>query len=184
MYDLIYMVRCVPQRMKYVKVIQEQIPELIVFQDKDGCAMKSFIKALRLIGERRAILLEDDVLLTSNFKEKAHAVIEQYPDSIINFFTGMSKLVTEAKWRAGSSFSCNPCTYYPKGYGTIIADYYDVWEGKIKHPTGTDIIIADWLKSRKERWYMHYPSLVQHLPGISAIDPRRPRNRKCYTFEP
>lgn len=180
--NLVYVVRCVPQRMIHVLEVKKQIPELIVYQDRDGNAMYSFIKALRLIGERPAVLMEDDIKLTSNFKSKAEAVIAEHPGTIISFFT-LARKITHSEWRGGSRFSSNLCTYFPPGYAVQIADYYDEWTRKEEHPTGYDLMIADWLKSRKERYYLHQPSLVQHLHLVSAIDRRRSKYRKAVNFE-
>ena len=181
--NLLYLVRCVPSRQKYVEKMKSQIPGLVIYNDTDGNAMKSFIKSLRLIGNRAAIILEDDVELTSHFCEKAEEVMRKHPQSFITFFH-LSKVNLTSRWEPGSKFCMAQCIYIPEGYATQIADYYPKWTRKEEHPTGTDLMIADWLKSRKEKYYIHCPSLVQHLPIVSVINNRRSKFRQSATYKP
>ncbi len=43
-------------------------------------------------------------------------------------------------------------------------------------------MVADFLKERHMRYYIHVPSLVEHRIGKSLIDPRRSSRRQSLTF--
>ena len=77
----------------------------------------------------------------------------------------------------------NQCFYLPELYSKSIYEYYTTWDKKEEHPTGYDILIADFLKSRKEKYWIHVPSLVQHRKVKSIINSRRGNNRQSKTFE-
>ena len=51
-----------------------------------------------------------------------------------------------------------------------------------EHPNGTDAMVRDFLKDRKEKYWIHCPSLVDHRQGKSVIDPRRSSKRQSFTF--
>ena len=179
--DLAYVMRAVSSRMKLVGPVKEQIPRLEILIDRSGNAMQSFLEALSVIGDRPVILLEDDIKLTSQFCEKAEKAVGNFPKSVIKFFD-LSKKQTQSRWESGAKFCSTLCIYLPANYATQITDFYPAWERKEIHPTGTDILIADWLKSRKERYYVYCPSLVQHLPVVSVINSRRSKYRQSITF--
>jgi len=45
-----------------------------------------------------------------------------------------------------------------------------------------DTMIGDWLKKRKERYWVVVPNLADHQIGKSAIDSRRSSKRVSKTF--
>lgn len=49
--------------------------------------------------------------------------------------------------------------------------------------SGLDLMVADWLKGRREKYWIHVPSLVQHRTLPSLIDSRRSTKRQSQTFE-
>jgi len=162
--------------------MRDQIPNLVAFQDTKGHAMVTFLESLGFIQDRPCVMLEDDIELTSNFCAKIEPVIAAHPASFKTFFS-LSKKYTASRWANGGNFCMSQCLYFPPGYALHIAQYYADWPRKEEHPTGYDFLIADWLKSRKERYYIHCPSLVQHLPVVSLIDGRRSKFRQSPTFE-
>ena len=47
---------------------------------------------------------------------------------------------------------------------------------------GVDLLIQDYLKLTKQKYYIHVPSLVDHRIYKSAIDPRRSTKRQSLTY--
>jgi len=160
------------------------IPELIVVQDKTNNAMDTFLTAMSITGNDAAVHIEDDIIITSDFCAKLHTVIAKMPDMVIQFFSmRKADLTIGSRLDYGRTFMMNQCFYLPHSYSKMILEYYPVWPQRERHKTGYDILIADWLKFRKEKYWIHVPSLVQHRKCKSIINPRRPNNRQSITFE-
>lgn len=160
------------------------IPDLIVIQDKTNNAMTTFLEAMLIAGNDPAVHIEDDIILTSNFVSKLESAIKKRPDMVIQFFSmRKADLTIGSRLDYGRTFMMNQCFYLPINYSRMIFEYYPDWPQKGVHKTGYDILIADWLKARKEKYWIHVPSLVQHRKCKSIINPRRPNNRQSKTFE-
>lgn len=151
------------------------IPNLHICTDYNHDAMGNFLNSMNFT-DKPAIHLEDDAILCDNFVERVTEAVSQYPDKIINFFSLRSRDYEEQKpfLVPGSRYIGNVCFYLPAGYGPMIASHYDVWPGKVTDPTGYDLLMADWLKGRKESYVQWFPHLVNHGTGKSIINPRRP----------
>lgn len=146
-------------------------------------AMMTYLAALRKAGDHPALLLEDDIILTRGFMEKARAAIADNPDSIIQFFSRSARDRKDGTRRkAGSSFSMNQCTYFPAGKCAAILRYFPQWGRRKEHPTGYDLMIGDYLKEAGLGYIVHVPSLVDHRRIVSEIDPRRSSKRQSTTF--
>lgn len=179
-----YIIRLMPEREKFLPEIKEQIPNLIIVRDKTRNAMDTFLDALEAAGEDAAVHLEDDIILTNNFKKKIERVIADHKNEVVQFFSRRKKdLEVGSRYEPGSSFIYGQCFYLPDGYSKMIREYYPSWERKEEHPTGLDYMVADFLKSRKERYFLHVPSLVDHRAVTSLIDSRRSRFRQSKTFK-
>ena len=72
----------------------KQIPDLIVVEDIGKGAMDTFMRSMQATNEAR-VHLEDDVILTSNFKEKIELEIEKRPNEVIQFFSMRKADLTE-----------------------------------------------------------------------------------------
>ena len=157
----------------------EQIDyELLI--DKDHRPTESFIEQLQIISDCDAVLLEDDVLLCKDFKNRIEAVISQYPDQVINFYDRPWEYY---KTHSSKVFSWNQCTYYPKGLAKKIADeilkvYPTMLENKDKLPkkylTSTGfiqygILVSEALERLGLEHIRYRPCLVQHLDKKSLI---------------
>ena len=59
--------------------------ELLI--DKEHKPVESFINQLEIISDYDAVLLEDDVFLCEDFKNRIEKIIKKYPNKVINFFT-------------------------------------------------------------------------------------------------
>jgi hypothetical protein len=177
-----YIVRYVDQRLGTVEKLESQIPGLILYRDAFGSqeeikGISAFIVALRLAGNDPAVIMEDDIELCSDFCRKAEAVIATRTHSVISFFS-----YTKRKSGYYPNFSWLQCAYFPAGYCNRIADFYPAWNRHQKGGLGVDWLVKDWLKVRREPFWLHCPSLVQHLPLESVIDPTLSRRRQSPTF--
>lgn len=133
--------------------------------DKEKKPVESFIHQLRIISEFDSVLLEDDLILCEDFKNKIEEVIKQYPNYIINFFTDLNMYFTT---HISSEFMWNQCTYYPKGIGKIVANKIERLH-KIMPNVSYDILENQALKQLKIPHVKHRPCLVQHLDNNSLI---------------
>lgn len=179
---MLYVIRAVRERKEFVDEILKQIPEAVVYWDDEHDAMKSYLHVCKnIIGDQPTVLLEDDVILTSDFKNKIESVINQYPDILINFFS-LSKKYTKPHFKKGREHCMAQCEYYPKGFGLRVFKAYDSWKGKETDPTGTDLL-AGYAWGINKPYIVWCPSLVQHRVCKSVIDPRRSSKRQSVTFE-
>lgn len=137
--------------------------------DKEHKPVESFIKQLKIISEEDSVLLEDDLILCKNFKQKIEEIIKQFPDKIINFFTFPAKFF---KTRESQNFLWNQCTYYPKGMAKQVAEKMEEIKDQVsqKHERlQYDILESEALKNLGLTHVQYRPCLVQHLDGRSLI---------------
>lgn len=146
-------------------------------------ARETFLRALSMQGDDAAVHLEDDVILTKNFQQKITSVIEQHHNSVIQFFSmRKADMVIGSRWESGRTFMMNQCFYLPCQMASEMIEASRTWEGWKTHPNGYDLFMADFMKMRKIRYFLHVPSLVQHRIGKSLIDARRSSRRISLTF--
>lgn len=174
-----------PGREPYADYLKKQLPEAEVIFDTEKNATKNFIKMLRSAGDHEALLMEDDIILCSDFVKKINDVVSKRGSMLINFFSRRGRDLTHgSRIEPGRSFNYNCCVYYPAGWAREVANYYDRWTRReqelIGH--GFDYLVADWLSENSLSYFLHVPSLVQHREGLSSIDKRRPRSRQSKTF--
>lgn len=164
--------------------IRAAVPNLRVCMDYNHDAMGNFLNSMNMT-ENPAVHLEDDIELCDGFYEKIVAAVEQYPDYIINFFSLRKKDYELRKpyFETGSKFMMNQCFYIPAGAGPQIAKFWETWPRKVEHPTGYDILMADWMKSRKMKYVQWFPHLVNHVECKSLINPKRSSKRSDPNFQ-
>jgi GR25 family glycosyltransferase involved in LPS biosynthesis len=176
--------RAVKEREDYVNYLKKYIDNLIVIYDTENNAMKTFLAAMKYAGKEKSVHIEDDIILTKDFSKKLNDVIWWKPNEVIQFFSMRKKdLDIGSRYERGSTFMMNQCFYLPEFYPELIHDYYPSWRQKDIHPTGYDILIADFLKDKKEKYWLHVPSLVQHRQCKSIINPKRSAFRQSITFQ-
>lgn len=144
-----------------------ELPEYECLVDTEHKPNESFIEQLIMISEKDdVVLLEDDLQLCKDFKNKIEQVISEHPDMVINFFTYPEKYFTT---HITSDFLYNQCTYYPKGVGKRIAEkmreLYKIFNNK----TGYDVIECKAMKELGIPHLVYRPCLVQHLDMKSLI---------------
>lgn len=171
------------ERHDHAWTLAEQSGGEIVW-DTTHHAFDTWRTVLAVAGQSPAVILEDDVDLTDNWRWKVNAAIAGHRDDVIQFFSMRGDdLTVGSRWEAGRTFLMNQCYYLPAGVAADLLEYTDDWETKHpEHPTGYDIAMAEWMKMTKRRYWLHVPSLVQHKPWRSEINKRRPRNRQSKTF--
>jgi hypothetical protein len=175
-----YIVQTVPGS-PYLSYLQARIPGLDVVTDLTGNAMDTYLASLIRQGADSAVHLEDDIILTKDFEAKIEMVIRHRRASVVQCFSMRKADLTE-KSRWDRTFSMNQCTYLPAGYAPLILAYAQHWCAlHPEHPTGYDLLLHDWLRSRKEPHWISVPSLVQHRIGPSRIGPRSSK-RQSLTF--
>ena len=180
---MLYVIRAVRERKEFVDEILTQIPDAVVYWDDEyHDAMKSYLHVCKnIVNDQPAVLLEDDIILTSDFKNKAEAVISQYPEILINFFS-LSKKYTKPHFKKGREYCMNQCEYFPAGFGKKVADSYENWDKRGSEPTAYDFLVG-YAWGYNKPYLVWCPSLVQHRQVKSIIDPRRSSKRQSITFQ-
>ena len=125
----------------------------------------SYIDALRLANSYNSVILEDDLVLCKNFQEEIEKVINQYPTTIINFFTLPHTYYTT---HFSESFSYNQCTYFPKGMTSEIANnMMKTISGRRNQSYGA--VLGFTLREMGICHLIYRPNLVQHIDGKSVF---------------
>jgi GR25 family glycosyltransferase involved in LPS biosynthesis len=177
------LVTAIRSRTPFVEYLQSHIPNLEVVWDTTHNAMDTFLTACLATGNDPVIRLEDDICLTKNFVQKIEKVIAERPNEVIHFFSrSKDDLLIGSRYKSGGSFSMNQCVYYPYGLAPKLAAFYSDWERKKEHPTGYDLLMADYFRKEKMKYWVHIPSLVEHAEVVSEIDHRRSSKRQSKTF--
>lgn len=158
-----YFIRTTLERELDESVSRELGEDYTLLVDYEHQPVKSFIEQLETISDYDSILLEDDAILCKNFKKHIEKAISEYPDKVINFFTEPYIWFTTTK---ASIFSSNVGTYYPKGFGKLIAKI--MWENKDRYRQ-YDTIENIALHKLKIDIINYRPVLVQHNDNKSLL---------------
>lgn len=162
--------------------LKAQIPNLIVIQNEES-GMAAFVEAMLEAGDEAALHLEDDIILCPDFVNKVEEIVSKHEDDVIQFFS-MRKddLTIGTRYIPGYRFMMNQCFYLPSGMSKALAEYKTTWKRIEEHPTGYDILMADYFKERGIRYLNIVPNLVDHVECKSIINPRRSSKRQSFTF--
>jgi hypothetical protein len=175
-------IRAMPARQDCMDYLSKQLPDAEWCIDKTQNAMDTFAAALQMAGNDACIHMEEDVILTNDFMLKIMAVINCKPNIVIQFFSMRASDVFIGS-RFDANFMMGQCFYMPPTYSKQLLEYKANWQGIEKHPTGLDTMLADFLKYRKEKYWIEVPNLVDHKVGKSMIDSRRSSKRQSLTFQ-
>ena len=158
--------------------LQAAIPDLRLCVDEAHDAMQNFLASMRMTNNP-CVHLEDDAVLCDGFYEKVIAAVNQYPNTVINFFSlrKTDYRHTEPFVVPGYRYMANVCFYIPARMGPALANYWYRWRRKSEHPTGYDLMMADFLKEHGLSYIQWMPHLVNHKVAKSLIDPRRSSQR-------
>jgi hypothetical protein len=152
------------ERVKTLNAIVSVFPQALIVEC-DGNPMETF---KRSIVDYAHWHNEDDAVLAPDFIERAMMLEHAHRSIIINAFSITNKYGS----LPGSLFSSTVCIFFPNGYGSLISGYAETWKRIDEHPTGFDLMIRDWLISRREKFWLESPSLVQHAQCKSLLGPR------------
>jgi hypothetical protein len=188
-----YIVMTCKGREHLAKRITDQLPEVIVNYDDftdsgkfTSTAWFNYQRGWKLAGDEPCVQMDDDIILTSDFKNKIEKVIAQHPDEIIQFFS-MRKKDVEVGTRIEplSNFMMQQCYYLPKGVAHQIWEFsHKFYEYTEEKSCPSDHVISDWGRENKIKYMIYCPNLVDHLDERSAIDKRRSTKRQSKTFQP
>jgi len=153
--------------------------------DTTQSAWDTFYRALLQAGHDAALHMEDDIILTQGFNEKVESVIASMPDTAIQFFSMRKADLTEGS-RWDNSFLMAQCFYLPAGWSRRMSEYMlrqDRDDPKLLYKEPLDMVVRFYFKKvEKKKYWIHCPSLVDHLEGKSVIDPKRSSKRQSKTF--
>jgi hypothetical protein len=179
-----YIIRACEERELWVKEMISKIPSAEVVWDNNRNAMDTFLRALDVVGDDDAVHLEDDAILCAEFTEKSARSIANASGSPVQFFSMRSADQTAGgRWEPGSRFSATVAFYLPPGSSRAVLEYASSWPRLEEHPTGFDLMVADWMKTHRLRYWIEVPNLADHRFGRSLINPSRSRYRRSLTFE-
>lgn len=135
------------------------------------------------------LIFEDDVELCENFSEFSQAVIQKYPETVINFHFNtfpkgkLKDILTVSKKDlkiydvSGSAYIWNQCFYLPNKVRKMIIESERDFRGTYPYYVKTkqqDVFIAYCIRDLD--FLAVYPSLVNHLDLSSTI--RDAKSRK------
>jgi len=176
-------IKAVPQRQDCIDYLSRHLPDALFCMDEKQDAMDTLLRSLEMAKNEPCIHMEEDIIITKDFLSKAIKVITTKPFNVIQFFS-MRKKDIEVGSRWDRNFLMNQCFYAPPQYSGQIKDFAEKWIilNKPDKGHGTDTMIRDFFKVRREDYWIHCPSLVDHRVMKSAIDPRRSSKRQSFTF--
>ena len=133
--------------------------ELLI--DKEHKIKEIFIEQLKTINDD-VVLMEDDIILCRNFKERIEEVINEHKDEdIINFFS-LPMIFYLSKYKL---FSYNQCTYYSKSFLEKVIEFYN--DKNICNYTPENYI-QNFLKTNEV--FTYRPCLVQHIDTNTLLN--------------
>lgn len=183
------------ERVRNVAQVKDQLlaeglgpADITIYPDQHRDPMRAFIGTLSALGESEGLVMEDDVVLCQNFLERVQEAVNLAPDTLpLQFFSlKPTDIERGTGTRAPSSFLGNLCVYYPPGMAADLVAYYEktpLWkDGHPEHPTGTDLLVRDYLVTTKTPYVQIMPNLVDHQRFESAINTRRSKSRQSVQF--
>ena len=171
--EIKYFVRTTNERQFNYDVPYEKIV------DTENKGVLAYIDALYEINDYSSVLMEDDLVLCSNFQKEIENVIAQYPNLIINFFTAPSLYFTT---HLTTIFDYNQCTYFPKGLtkrlGREMLNRYNP-----VHCHSYGALLNNTLRELNIYHLIYRPALVQHIDGNSLFHRGNFRLRNTIWFK-
>lgn len=179
------------ERMENTVRMKSSLPKLqVIFANRQNVFDKH-IELFEIEDEYDGIvILEDDVLLCNDFKNKCEAVIEKHIDEVVSMFeSALSKSELHSEYRRGGRFAWNQCNYYPKSVCKLLSDegmmpkFKNYFYTKLNEPWNypIDRYIAFVLGYHGLSYWMEVPFLVQHM-SIKSNFKGRPINRQSKYF--
>lgn len=186
-----YVLNTCKGREHFLPHIKKQLSDIVINFDNftdtgrfNSTAWFNHQRAWKIIGEDCGVILEDDIFLCDDFKSKIKKVISEKPNELIQFFSMRSAdLHIGSRYDTGSKFIMGQCYYLPKGMGKDIYEYSFEYYKTTTHKTcPSDLCVGQYLKSKKIRYWIHIPNLVDHRPCKSMLG-KRSSSRQSLTFK-
>jgi hypothetical protein len=178
-------IRAVPERQEMIDYLRRHLPDAEWCIDTERRSMTiprwNLHRALDLAGDDPVVHMEEDALLTRDFRRRLEDQIAARPDNVIQFFSMRPKdLILGSRW--DRNYCMFQCTYFPAGYSRAVREFERVWKERDVHFSAQDYLVRDFLKSRREAYWIVVPSLVDHREAVSVLDRRRSSKRQSLTF--
>lgn len=181
-----------PERQEWAKLLSQELNAPIVYDRKnniwDTCR-RAWLSQVS-VGAEYTLVLQDDVILCSDFRAKAEAILAaQEADNVVSFYAGslLGNRIDKAL-REGEDFVltgmifnevalCMKTEHIPE-----MVAYCDSREAK------TDQEICNWCRKNRRNIYHPIPSLVDHRDEESIYKrvynkPDKNAVRKAYKFK-
>jgi hypothetical protein len=174
-----FIVQAIERRANVVAYLQTHIPQLEISWDASGKCIGGYLQVLSRAGADPFVLLEDDILITKNFLSKIQQAISQKPDQIIQFHSRCAKdQIIGSRYKSGREFYNHQCVYFPAGIAPQILHFseQEIYKDLTSARSFSDILTQDFLHQRRLKYWVSIPSLVDHLPDVSSVDPRRSKS--------
>lgn len=182
-------------REDFIEYLSDNVKGLIVNHDdfpKDNPlvppAWLNYQRGWQLAGESPTVQMDDDIIVTSDFRAKVLSEIHKRPNEVIQFFTmRKADLTIGSRYEHGSKFLMQQCYYLPAGMAKLVYEQSFVNAEKLGgNMVGvpTDTVVADVMRRLKMSYWVVVPNLVDHRVAKSAIDKRRSSKRQSLTFKP
>ena len=168
-------------RDEMIDYLKHKLPYAEFCYDRYRNCQETFIRANEAAGDDAVIHMEDDVILTVQFREKIEAAIAERPNDVIQFFSRQAADLAKGS-RYIYKFIMGQCYYLPPGMSRKVAEFAKTWPHWEKHPGGIDYMIDDLRKQEKFRIWCHVPSLVQHRISPSLLSTRAMK-RQSQSFQ-
>ena len=171
-----YFIRTTGERTLDKSISRELGEDYTLLVDTEHKPVKHFIEVLKTINNYDSVLLEDDVILCKDFKNRIEEVISAYHDQMINFFNS-PELYT--KILTNGNFCYMQCRYYPKGSCNLLIKELDRFKDKPKVCPCLNMI-----SSKHNLTILQYrPCLVQHIDDSSLVGNMHGRRRSPYFID-
>lgn len=179
-----YVIRKVPER--NTAYLERLLPDALVLNDENhnGC-LWSFHKAIK-VADDDAVYVQDDMILCRQFDEKVRGYTEQHRNDVV-VFANHTKTIRQDGYYSPRDGLWLMCTYIPKQIAVAYLRQVVNGEYNIKKRYRTqqldDWSFQDWLRENGIYPFVVYPCLAGHPSNVSAIDPRRGKNRTTKGFD-
>ena len=182
----------VEERIENAKKTKETIPELeLVYADNSKIDLwAKHIETMQTDPGEYAgvVMMEDDIILCRNFRERLESVISKHEHDVVQFFErALAKNPLKCGWQPGGNFFSCVCYYMPAEFTDVFnieqnkKDFCE-WFAKRDEPWGypIDMYIAYVLGRGKMYYWREFPFLVQHSAFKSTLGNRSTKRQSKY----
>lgn len=169
----------IPQRAVRAKQLAEETGGEVVW-DEQYSGYLTYRMVLERMGEDQAILLEDDVVLCTGWRELIEVEAAAHPEHLVQCYVA-NELDTEG-WHPGKMFGGNCNLVFPAGMAQKLLAWLDTRKQTKQMMDYYDLTTGSFLHSQKLDYWQVNPGLVQHKPWVSAVNQNRSKRRVSKAF--